>query len=183
MIPGSLARRYARALSDLATTPAQRDKFAKDLAAFVDIVENVDEAGTTVLSILAGRRFPLSQRIKLLEAFTRKVMADPMVTKFLVHVLEKDRMVGLPEIARAFRRMSDASAGRMQATVTSAVPLAPDAVAKLQQALGQATGKTIVLGTKVDPELLGGVVAELGGYVLDGSLRNALARMRDELRK
>jgi F-type H+-transporting ATPase subunit delta len=182
VIPGSLARRYARALAGLATSPIQRDKFSKDLKAFVAIIDNVDEAGASVLSILAGRRFPLSQRTKLLEAFTRKVGADPMVTKFLVHVLAKDRMVGVHEIARAFGRMADEAAGRLQATVTSATPLAPEAVAKLQQALGQATGKTIVLGTKVDPELLGGVVAELGGYVLDGSLRTALARMRESLR-
>jgi F-type H+-transporting ATPase subunit delta len=182
MIPGSLARRYARALSDLASTPAQRDKFTKDLVAFTETSANVDEAGTSVLAILADRRFPLLQRKQLLEAIARKVAADPVVVKFLVHVLGKDRIIGLSEITRAFRRMSDTSAGRMQATVTSATPLSPEAAAKLQQALGEATGKTIVLSTKVDPELLGGVVAELGGYVLDGSLRSALARMRDSLR-
>jgi len=182
VISGSLARRYARALAGLATSPMQRDKFAKDLTAFAELVANVDEAGATVLSILAGRRFPLSQRTKLLESLTRRVMADPMVTKFLVHVLAQDRMIGVQEITRAYVRMADEAAGRMQATVTSASALAPDAVAKLQQALGAATGKTIVLTTKVDPELLGGVVAELGGYVLDGSVRTALSRMRDTLR-
>ncbi len=182
MIPGSLARRYARALAGLASSPMQRDKFAKDLTAFLDLVGNVDEAGTPLLSILAGRRFPPSQRKKLLEALTRRIAADPMVTKFLAHVLDKDRLVGLEEITRAYVRMADEAAGRLQATVTSATALGPEAVAKLQQALGQATGKTIVLTTKVDPELLGGVVAELGGYVLDGSVRTALTRMRQTLR-
>ncbi|HWB81561.1 MAG TPA: ATP synthase F1 subunit delta [Nannocystaceae bacterium] len=182
MIPGSLARRYARALSSLASSPMQRDKFAKDLTAFVALVENVDEAGASILSIIAGRRYPLSQRTKLLDAMVKRVNADPMVGKFLAHVLEKDRMTGIEQIARAYVRMADEAAGRLQATVTSATPLQPDAVAKLQQALAQATGKTVVLGTKVDPELLGGVVAELGGYVLDGSVRTALQRMRTTLR-
>jgi F-type H+-transporting ATPase subunit delta len=182
MIPGSLARRYARALMSLASSPMQRDKFAKDLGAFVELTANVDEAGVSLISIVAGRRFPLSQRVKLVEALAKRVMADPMATKFLVHVVEKDRIGGIDQIARAYARMADDAAGRLQATVTSATPLQPEAVAKLQQALAAATGKTVVLGTKVDPELLGGVVAELGGYVLDGSVRTALQRMRHSLR-
>jgi F-type H+-transporting ATPase subunit delta len=78
--------------------------------------------------------------------------------------------------------MADEAAGRLQAEVTSAAPLGPDAVAKLQTALAKATGKTIVLTTKVDPALIGGVVTKLGSYILDGSVRTALERMRHDLR-
>lgn len=182
MIPGSLARRYARALIGLAETPAARDKFAKDLNALAEIAKSTDDAGQSVLTILSSRRYSAADRKKLVTALARRVMADPMVVKFLAHAIDKDRIVGLPEIARAYTRMADDAAGRVQAEVTSAAPLDPMATARLQQALAKATGKTIVLTTKVDPELLGGVVTKLGSYVLDGSLRTALARMRDGLR-
>jgi F-type H+-transporting ATPase subunit delta len=181
MIPGSLARRYARALIGLAPTPAARDKYAKDLAALAAIATSALETGGTVLSVLSTRRYTLADRKKLLDALGRRVMADAMVVKFLAHAIEQDRIDGIVEISRAYTKMADEAAGRLQAEVTSAAPLAPDAQARLQQALAKATGKTIVLTTKVDPELLGGVVTKLGSYVLDGSLRSALARMRTGL--
>jgi F-type H+-transporting ATPase subunit delta len=182
VIPGSLARRYARALLGLAENATQRDKFAKDLNALAAIAKSQDSSGMPVLTVLQSRRYGVEDRKKLLNAFGRRVMADPMVLKFLAHAIDKDRIAGLPEIARAFTKLADEAAGRMQAEVTSATPLGPEAVARLQQALAKATGKTIVMTTKVDPELLGGVVTKLGSYVLDGSLRTALSRMRQELR-
>jgi len=182
VIPGSLARRYARALLGLAPTPAARDKYATDLAALSEMAKSTDESGVTVLTVLTTRRYTVSDRKKLLDALGRRVAADPMVIKFLAYAIEQDRINGLHEITRAFVRMADDAAGRLQAEVTSAAPLGPDAIAELQQALAVATGKTIVLTTKVDPSLIGGVVTKLGSYVLDGSVRSALARMREELR-
>ena len=117
MISGALARRYARALLGLATSPTARDKFAKDLVALTDFARSTDEA-----------------------------------------------------------------AGRLQAEIVSAAPLPPDAVGGIKNALERATGKQIVMTTRVDPELIGGVVAKVGSYLLDGSLKSALARMRTALR-
>jgi F-type H+-transporting ATPase subunit delta len=182
VIPGALARRYARALLGLAPTPSARDKYAKDLVALATVAKSQDEAQMPVLSVLASRRFPQADRKKLLGALASRVDADPMVVKFLGHVLERDRIAGLPDIARAYVRMADEAAGRMQAEITSAAPLSPDAVAGIKNALERATGKQIVLETRVDPELIGGVVAKVGSYLLDGSLKTALARMRTELK-
>lgn len=181
MIPGSLARRYARALLQLAPSPAARDKYAKDLVALAELGRAADENGLTLLAALSSRRFSVADRKKLLEALGRRVGADPMVIKFLAHAIDKDRIVGLPEISRAFLRLSDEAANRVQAEITSAAPMSPDAVSRLQQALATATGKTVVVTTTVDPALLGGVITKVGSYVLDGSLRTQLAQMRESL--
>lgn len=181
MISGSLARRYARALLGLAKSPAQRDKFAKDLEAFAELVEQKDEVDRPVSATLAADRFTISDRKKLIDALTRRIGADPTVTKFLHVVLERDRISGTTEIARAYRRMADDVAERVNAEITSAAPLPPDAVAKIKTALEKATGKQIVATTSTDPELIGGVVAKVGSYVVDGSVRTALAQMRTAL--
>ena len=128
VIPGALARRYARALLGLAPDPGARDKYAKDLAALAEITRSTDEAERQVLTILANRRFPMRERTKLLEALASRVGADAMVVKFLDHVIERDRIGGLPDIARAYLRMADDAAGRMQAEIVAAAPLSPDAV-------------------------------------------------------
>lgn len=181
MMPGSLARRYARALISLATSPGQRDKFAADLASFDDLVHQPDEQGRPVLAILQTRRFPVAERTKLVEVLCERISADPMTVKFLSHLVARDRIDGVSEINRAYRRMADDVAGRLQAEVTSTTPLSPEILGRLTQALEKNTGKTIVMTTRLDPELLGGVVAKVGSYIIDGSVRTALARMGQEL--
>lgn len=181
MIPGALARRYARALLGLASTPMQRDKFAKDLTSFCEVLEQRDSDGTAVLTVLTGKRFPLSQRRKLVEALCARIGVDPTLVKFLVYVLERDRFVGVPQIERAYARLADEAAGRLRATITSAKPLPMDAAAKLKTALEASTGKEVVAETTVDPELIGGIVTQVGSYLLDGSVRSALQNIRATL--
>jgi F-type H+-transporting ATPase subunit delta len=182
MIPGSLARRYARALLQLAKAPSQRDKFGQDLDTLCTIVTSRDEGNTQVLQILASDRFSLGDRKRLLGTLARRIPADPTVVKFLEVVMDNGRVGGLPDIARAYRRMADDAAGRVQAEITSAVPLAPDALARIKSALEKASGKQVVATTKIDPELIGGVVAKVGSYVVDGSVRTSLQQLRASLR-
>jgi F-type H+-transporting ATPase subunit delta len=182
MIPGALARRYARALLGLASNPQQRDKLAKDLDAFAALCRSQDADGRMVISVLASERFPAAERKRLVDTFLRRLGADPLLGKFLHYVLERGRFVGVPDIARAYRRLADEAAGRLDAHITSAAPLPPEALARLKQALERATGKQIITTTAVDPELIGGVVAKVGSTVVDGSVRSALAQLKSSLR-
>jgi F-type H+-transporting ATPase subunit delta len=182
VIPGSLARRYARALIGLATSPSARDKYGRDLTAIADIARQRDEVGRPMLAVLSADRFKMADRKKLIGALARRVGADPMVVKFLDHVLERGRINGLLEIARAYQRMADDVAGRVQAQITSAQPLSPDELLEIKTALERATGKQVVATTHVDPELIGGVVAKVGSYVIDGSVRSTLEQLRATLR-
>lgn len=182
MIQGALARRYARALLELAASPAQRDKFARDVANLAEVLHQTDEAGTPLLSILTSKRFTLSNREDLVLALSRRVMADPIVQRFLVHVLRKQRIAGFSDIARAYQTLADEAAHRIQARITSAAPLTPQAVRQIKEALERATELEVITVTDVDPELIGGIVTRVGSYVIDGSVRSTLAQLRNALR-
>lgn len=182
MIPGSLARRYARALLGLATSAPQRDKLAKDLDAFAELCRTQDSYGMVVLTVLSSDRYSSSDRKKLVDSFLRRLGAEPLLGKFLYYVIDRGRMNGVPDIARAYRRMADEAAGRVNAEITSAAPLSPDAIAKITTALERSTGKKVIATTAVDPELIGGVIAKVGSTVVDGSVRSALAQLKSELR-
>ena len=132
--------------------------------------------------MLDADRFSTADRKKLLGTLARRAGADPMVLKFLDHVLDKGRIGGIPDIARAYQRMADEAEGRMQAHIVSASPLPPDGLARIKNALAKATGKTIVATQSVDPELIGGVTVTVGSYVVDGSVRNTLAQLKSQLR-
>mgnify|MGYP000685733332 CR=1 FL=1 len=182
MMPGSLARRYARALIGLAQSGPQRDKLAKDLDAFAVLCRTPDSNGVPVIDVIGSERFPAADRKRLLAALLARLGADPLLGKFLQYVLERGRMEGVAEIARAYRRLADEAAGRVDAHITSAAPLPPEALAKIKQALERATGKQVIATTAVDPELIGGVVAKVGSTVVDGSVRSALAQLKTSLR-
>lgn len=182
MIPGSLARRYAKALLALAESPLLRDRFDKDLERFVETVRVRDPSGATILQVLCAKRFPLSERTALLRGVAGRLGLDGTLTEFLAYVLRRDRMVGIAQIARAYRRLADDAAGRVRAVYTTARPLAPADASAVTRALQAALGKQIVATTRVDPEILGGIVVQVGSYLIDGSVRAQLARLRNELR-
>lgn len=183
MIPATLARRYARALLQLAETPMQREIFGRDLAAFARAAAApMDATGATLLSTLDFAVHKQSERRAVLTAILGRMSLDATVTRFLQLVFDRGRIAAAPKIAESYATMADELAGRMKATLTSAKAMTPDTIAKLKAALERSTGKTILVETKVDPSLIGGVVTQLGTYKFDGSVKTQLERMRTALR-
>ncbi len=182
MIPGSLARRYAKALIQLAGSPTQRELFARHLASFVNSYGTSDGMGSTLGAVLESERFLPSQRRKVLEVVCQRQRLDPIVGRFLDYVLERGRISGIKQIHRHYSELNDELAGRMKAELISARPLGPAAVARIKDALERSTGKEIVVESSIDPTLIGGVVAKVGSTVLDGSVRTSLANLQQTLR-
>jgi F-type H+-transporting ATPase subunit delta len=181
MIPGSLARRYARALILLAETPMQRESFARAIADFAAAMDCSDGSGSTLGGVLDSQRYPLSERHNVLQAVCRRLGADPTVLSFLHYVLDRGRISGIEQIARFYLEMADELAGRLHATIRSPKPLPAEAMARIKAALERSTGKTCVLDTSIEPELIGGVVTQVGSLVFDGSVKTQLHNLRNTL--
>jgi F-type H+-transporting ATPase subunit delta len=96
-------------------------------------------------------------------------------------LLERGRIAALPAIARAYQEMSDDKLGRARATVRSARPLDGATEMEIRRMLERRTGRSVVMTTEVDPTLLGGIVAQVAGLVLDGSLRARLGALRSKI--
>jgi len=88
-------------------------------------------------------------------------------------------MVG--DIANEYQRLLDSHRGIEQAEVTTAIPLDDEDKLKLEERLGAAIGKKVVLKPEVDSSLLGGIVAKIGDKLLDGSTRSKLVALNREL--
>lgn len=183
MIPGTLAKRYARALLDLADTPAKRDKFEKDLDAIGKASEVEDDTNTPLAVTLEAGRYPLSQRRALGQAICKRLMVDATVARFVDLVVERGRASGLAQMATQYRDLADEQAGRLRATVTSATTLSPAAAGQIKAALEKNTGKSVLLDQAVDPDIIGGVVTQVGSYRLDRSVKTMLEQMRSGLKQ
>jgi F-type H+-transporting ATPase subunit delta len=108
---------------------------------------------------------------------------SPMVVNFLRLLVDRQRIADLPAIARAYRAMVDLEEKRVRATVTAAEPLSKAELDSLREAIAGMTGRTIILDSKTDPAIIGGVVTQVGATMFDGSLRTQLERMREELKR
>ncbi|MSP17437.1 MAG: ATP synthase F1 subunit delta [Myxococcales bacterium] len=177
MITGSLARRYARAMLDIGVAKGTYEQLGRELDDLAKTYAGSRDLGEA----LTNPVFPRAQRRDVLVATLEKVGVSPVTRNFALLLLERERIPFLPAIARELRLLVDEQAGRVRATVTSARPLAADHVQGIRQSLEQQTGKTVVLETREDPSLLGGVVAQLGDVVYDGSLRTQLEQMRERV--
>lgn len=177
MQAGSLARRYARALMDLAIKANAVDKVAAELRDLAAAYKTAPELG----EVLANASYPKAKRRAIVDALAAKLGAQPLTKTFLNLLLDNERLGSVPDIAREIDAMVEARAGRVAAEVVSATPLSPAQITQLTATLEKLSGKKVVLSKREDPELLGGVVAKVGDVVYDGSLRTQLRVLRDEL--
>lgn len=186
MISGSLAKRYARALVQLASTPTIRDRYLQNLADFTAACKTHDPGDPSgehdLLKVLSAQHHSLSDRRAILNLVLGRIGADANVRKFAELVLERGRISGIEQIYLHYRDLADEAAGRIRATVKSATALDPAAQTRIKSALETATGKQVLLETEVDQELIGGLVAHVGSYTLDRSVRTSLDKLRSSLR-
>lgn len=180
MVNVSIARRYARALLDVAVEAKRTDAIADQLSAFVKAFEQSRELSDVLLNPAYSR----TQRSQVVEALMPLVgNVEPALANTLRLLVDRNRLIYLPDIARSFRDMADAQAGRVRGVVTSATPLTPDAMDQLRKNLQQLTQRDVILESRQDPTLLGGVSAQVGSVLYDGSVRTQLEQMRRELKQ
>jgi F-type H+-transporting ATPase subunit delta len=167
-----VARRYARALLDAAGPDA--DQVLEQLENLAHYLEGQPELFATLSSPALSR----SQRLTLVDTLIANAPGIHVMVASLLKLLnDRSRLSSVPFIARQFRDMVDTRMGRVRGSVTSASKLGDAQVAALKTQLEALTQRSVVLETKVDASLIGGVVAQVGSHMYDGSLRSQLAEL------
>jgi F-type H+-transporting ATPase subunit delta len=174
---GSLSRRYAAALADVAIE--QRDSAAvkSGLAAFVDVFFESEDLRN---SLESPSLEPGTKR-QVIEKIAERMDLPPAVRNFLWIIVDHRRTEMLREIESSFREELNARLGIAEAEVTSARSLNEAEKKELTAALERRTGKKIEANFREDKGLLGGAVARVGSTIYDGSVREQLERLRDQL--
>ena len=179
MTSGAAAGRYARALFDVVLKEGgDVEKVQADFQQFVDLFEQHPVLATT----LGNPAIPASKKQAVAKALIERAgTISPVVGKMILLLAERDRMMILPEIARAYRERVMDHQKILRGQVTTAVALPADKLRALEQGLQAATGRKVVLETKVDPSIIGGVITRLGSTVYDGSVTTQLQKMKQSL--
>jgi ATP synthase F1 delta subunit len=166
------ARVYAEALFDVAKEKGKLDAIGDELAQFADALDSDRELQVFFFS-------PYFSSAEKADGLKRAVSgADAEFINFLELLIEKKRTPEIFRIRRQFEEMWKRENRRIDVTVTSAVELDPAVVAKIGEEIERQTGKKVELASRVDGEILGGVVLQVGNMVLDASIRSRLEKLR-----
>jgi F-type H+-transporting ATPase subunit delta len=172
-----LAQVYANALFEVASENDVIDDVREQLGQFADeLDENRD------LQIFLFSPYFSSQEKK---DGIRKIVedADERFLNFLELLAERHRMPALFRIRRAYDALWREENKLLPVTVTSAVELDEGLVDGLGKRIEEQTGKKVELTSKVNPDVLGGLVLQVGNMVLDASIRNRLEQLRKQVAK
>ena len=169
-ITASLAGRYASALFDLAREQDVVHAVERDMDALGAALKESEDFAALVRNPeisreLAGRAMGGIAGVLGLSDLTRK---------FLGVLAENRRLRSLPEMVRAFAAIAAAARGEVTAEVTTAHPLTDEQLAQLAQRLRQREGREVKIDSRVDPEILGGMVVTIGSRRIDSSIRTRL---------
>jgi F-type H+-transporting ATPase subunit delta len=175
----SVSRRYAKALLSLALEGGEAERIEEQIETVAQAISASQEARTLVHS----PGYTPVHRHALVDVLADRLQLSPALVSFLHLLVDRHRLPELPDIARSYRDLIDAQIGRVRGMVTSAQPLAEDEVERLRATLAQVTRKSLVLDTRTDGRIVGGVVAQVGATVWDGSLKTQLERLRQELKQ
>ena len=164
---------YASALLGVARAEGRLDEVEDELFRFGRSLE----ASESLRATLTDEMIPPAKRQAVVEDLLGG-KASSTTTQLLSFVIGSGRAAELPEIISALVDRAAATKSRAVAEVRSAVALTDDQKDRLTAALANATGKQVELKVVVDPSVLGGLVAQVGDTVIDGSVRSRLDQLK-----
>jgi F-type H+-transporting ATPase subunit delta len=176
-MPTVIANRYARALADVVAPTANYRQVLSELedfgAAYRENLELREVCETPAVSV--------AQKLSVLEALAARMGSSPLTVNFLRVLMSHYRMPLLDEIIQAYRNVAYARLGIVRVKISSASGLSAEEQNLLQQRFNEVTQKQSELEFHLDEGLIGGLVAQIGSTVFDGSLRGRLDRLRGQL--
>jgi F-type H+-transporting ATPase subunit delta len=167
---------YANALFEVAQVEGSLDAVENELFQIARALETNDDLRTT----LTDAAIPVERRQSVVEGLLND-KASPVTVALVSFVVGSGRARDLPAIIDRLVQRAAQAKSKVVAEVRTAVPLSDDQRSRLADALGKATGKSVEVKAIVDPTVLGGVVAQVGDTVIDGSVRHRLDQLRESI--
>jgi F-type H+-transporting ATPase subunit delta len=166
------ANRYAKAIFELATEEGRVDEWSRELALI-----RVVFADPTARAILANPSVSIETRLEVVDELNLPGIG-PEGLNLMRLLAARRRVEQMEEIVEHFEILADEAAGRVRASVTTAIPLSEDERKKLAGDLSTQLGKDVRLVAQVDPAILGGLLLQVGDRLTDASVAGRLDQLR-----
>jgi F-type H+-transporting ATPase subunit delta len=181
VIINEVSERYARALYEVAAAEKRLDQYLHDLRTIAEVFEK----NTEIRDFFSSPTVTVETKAAILQkTFGHGDGKDGDAVRNLLLVLnEKQRMPFIPEIAYAFEHLMDDARGISRGTVRSASALASEQRKQLEETVKKVTGRQVILKFEMDPALVGGLIAQVGGWTFDDTLSSHLVALKENLNR
>jgi ATP synthase F1 delta subunit len=170
-----LARVYARSLFEVAREQDKLDLLREQLGQLADALKDNRDLQLFFFSPYFSTKEKQAALDKVLDG------ADEQLLNFLKLLIENHRMPVIFRIRREYDRLWEQENRLLPVVLTSAVELDEQTIKSLSERIGERTGRTVTLTKRVDPDILGGIVVQVGNSILDASIRNRLEQLRTQV--
>ena len=178
MRESTVAERYAIALLDIGIEKGIFENLATELNRIVDLFNQSSD----LHRVFTHPRFNADARKKVLGKLLERLSVCPTIRNFTFLLVDRNRILSLPAILESYQSLVDRHLGRVRAEVVVARKLNPVDEQRLVKALKALSNRDVLIEETVDPSILGGLIARVGGRVYDGSLKTRLASIGSHLR-
>lgn len=176
MLTTQLSQKYAKAIFEVAVEENKIAEFGAELSAVGEAVEGHQE-----LKLFISNPQVKAEAKKEVFGKLFKEEVSPLVYNFFMLLIDKRREALLKEISLAYKALANEAQGVVEAKVTVASALSPEQKEKLVKKLEVTTGKKVVIETKIDQSILGGVIVRIGDKLIDGSVVRQMQALKAQL--
>ena len=169
-------KRYSLAVFKIALERNELDRWQSDLRKIASLGED-----TVFIAVLESPKFHFRDKAKLLSERLGDI--NPLALNLAYLLVTRGRLGMIGDIADGYQQLLDSYRGIEHAEVTTAIPLDDEDKLRLEERLSVIVGKKIVLEPELDSSVIGGIIARIGGKLLDGSTRSQLMALKKELQR
>ena len=168
------AKRYSQAVFQIAVESGELDRWQSDLGKIASLGEDA-----AFVTLLESPKLHFNDKARLLSERLGDI--NPLALNLVYLLVARSRLSMAGEIADEYQRLLNSYHGIEEAEVVTATPIDDEDKQNLEERLSAIVGKKIVIKHGVDPGLIGGFIARVGGKLLDGSTRSRLEALKKEL--
>jgi F-type H+-transporting ATPase subunit delta len=169
-----VSKRYAKAIFELASEDKKLDKISKDLMSLDKAINENDRLSRLITS----PTFSSNEQIQVMGSLLDKQEAAKIVKNFVNVLIDNGRINILQSIIQAFNLLIIKNSGEIIADVISAQDLSQEQLSAVKSSLRKLTDKEIKLNTKLDPEIMGGMIVKIGSQMIDTSVSTKLNNLK-----
>ena len=173
------AGRYAAALFDLAREEGNADAIEAELKGLRETINASDDFKAFLKSPVYDR----ADQTAAISAVAEKVGLSQTTQNFLKLVASNRRLFALEAMIAAFLARAAEARGEIAASAVSAAPMNDEQVKSIRMEIESMIGKAVNLETRVDPDLLGGLIVKVGSKMIDSSLRTKLNKLKTVMKE
>ena len=172
-----VGRRYARALFESLSGAQERQASLEELRQLQQSLR----ADSALMDFFCSKSQDVASKLKVLEKLGGKL--QPQTLQVLNIFSEKNRWEHFESFLSAFEEIIDSSFGVIRGSVRSAAPLTPEQRKKVEETVQGRLGKKVILSFYEDRTLLGGMIAQVGGWTFDDSISNHLSKLNEHMKR